>query len=97
MAESTTAVYAVIDESKITSDNVYTQVSKTEQGKEAEATIQGPSLVSTTNADKEKAGASGFKLFACIFITIAFDHSDLSSNIVAEVSKLRAQNTSTAQ
>jgi predicted PurR-regulated permease PerM len=70
MAESTTPVYAAIDESVITSDNVYTQVSKTEQGKEAEATIQGPSRISTTNADKQRAGALGFKFFACIFITI---------------------------
>jgi hypothetical protein len=49
MAESTTAVYAVIDESMITSDNVYTQVSKTEQGKEAEATIQNQVLQVLTN------------------------------------------------
>jgi hypothetical protein len=64
IAESTTAVYAVIDVSMITSDNVYTQVSKTEKGKEVKAAIQEPSLVSATNADKEKAGAPGFKLFA---------------------------------
>jgi hypothetical protein len=100
MAGSTTAVYAVIDKSMITSDNVYTQVSKPEQGKEAKATIQGPSLVSTTNADKEKAGASGFKLFACIFITIAIVAVITLiclAILFAEVSKLRAQNTSTAQ
>jgi hypothetical protein len=44
--------------------HVYSQVSKTKQGKEAEAT--------TANTDKQRAGGPGCKIFACILITIAF-------------------------
>jgi hypothetical protein len=44
--------------SVITSDNIYSQVTKTEQEKEAETTIEGPNK--TFNADKQMAGGSAF-------------------------------------
>jgi hypothetical protein len=140
MADSTTAVYAVVNKSKkrrrasltenkvaqtpvydmaetpavrppshgrneldseysmVTLDNMYSQVRKTEQGKEAEVTsIQGQSKTSNTNTDKQR---SGCKIFACIFITIgivAVITLICLAILFAEVSKLRTQNTSRVQ
>jgi hypothetical protein len=86
--------------SMVTLDNMYSQVSKTKQGKEPEATIQGPSQTSATNADKQWSGGSGCKILVCILITIgivAVITLICLAVLFAEVSKLRAQNTSTAQ
>jgi hypothetical protein len=86
--------------SMVTLDNMYSQVNKTKQGREPETTIQGPRQTSTTNADKQRAGGSGCKIFACIFITIAIVAVITLiclAILFAEVSKLRTQNTSTAQ
>jgi hypothetical protein len=73
---------------------MYSQVSKTKQGKEPEATIQGPSQTSATNADKQRTGSSSCKILVCIFITIgivAVITLICLAILFAEVSKLRTQ------
>jgi hypothetical protein len=86
--------------SMVTLDNMYTQVNKTEQGKDPAAIIQRPSQTSVMNADKQREGGPGYKILVCIFITIAIVAVITLiclAILFAEVSKLRTQNTSTAQ
>jgi hypothetical protein len=75
----------------------YSTVSKPNQEREAEATIQEPSRITATKADHRKAGSSGCRIFACIFVTSTIVTAVIIliclAILFAEVSKLKTQNT----